>query len=113
MKNKKKVKGLLERKLEDAEYRKRFEEGYAAFELEVQILNALERKGWTFSDLARVMHTRKSNISRDLSAGKIRSATVSRVAKMGKALGLRFLPVFIAQNRERALLPKIHRLLAA
>lgn len=111
--DKRRVKGLLERKLEDPNYRKRFEQGYAAFELEVQILNALEQKGWTFADLAKVMHTAKSNISRDLSGGGIHSATISRLVKMGKALGFKFLPLFVPEKKEKEVLPKIHKLVTA
>ena len=110
MKKANRVKSLLERKLENPAYRKRFEKGYAAFELEVQILNALEEKGWTFDDLARRIGTNKSNISRDLSAGGIKSARVSRLARMGEALGLRFVPLFIPQSREKEVFNKIHRI---
>lgn len=113
MKRKHRARGLLERKLEDPNYRKRFEEGHAAFELEVQILKAMEEKGWTFGDLAREMHTSRSNISRDLSAGGIHFATLSRIVKMGEVLGLRFHPLFVRQEMEKSLLPKLHRLLAA
>ena len=112
MRNRHKVKGLLERKLEDPKHKKQFEEGYAAFELEVQILNALEEKGWTLSDLAREMHTSKSNISRDLSAGGIHSATISRIIKMAEVLGLKFHPLFVPRKKERNILLQIHRLLA-
>ncbi len=113
MKSTHKVKGLIERKLENHEYRKKFEAGYRAFELEVQILNALESKKWSYSDLARVMHTNKSNISRDLSAGGIHSASVGRIEKMAAALGFKFLAVFVPVSREKEVLPKIHKLLAA
>lgn len=102
-----KAKGLLERKLENPDYRRRFEAGYAEFQLEVQILNALEKKHWTYSDLARALHTQKSNISRDLGAGKINSATVSRLAKIGEALGLKFLPLFVPEKQEQAVLTKL------
>lgn len=112
MKSKIRVKSQIERDLENLEYRKRYEAGYEAFKLEVQILNALEEKGWSFTKLARVMHTSKSNISRDLSGGGIRSATVSRLAKMGEALGLKFLPLFVPEKREKSVVHKIHRLLA-
>jgi len=113
MKTKKKIKGLLERKLENPEYRKRFEAGYAAFQLEVQILNALERKHWTYSDLAKVLHTSKSNISRDLKAGGINAATISRVYRIAEALGLKFYPLFIPQRKEKEVLLKIQSLMTA
>ena len=107
------VKSQMERDLEDPAYRKKFEEGYELFKLEVQILNALEKKGWSYSDLARVMRTKTSNVSRDLAGAKIYSATVSRLAKMADALDSKFLPLFVSKKKERALLPKIQKLLAA
>ncbi|HAH06266.1 MAG TPA: hypothetical protein DCM05_07015 [Elusimicrobia bacterium] len=113
MKPKNRIKGLLRRKLEDPGYRERFERSYAAFTLEVQILNALEEKGWSYSDLAKALHTRKSNISRDISAGRINRATVFRLAKIGEALGLLFLPLFIPKAREQVVLAGLHRLVAA
>ena len=113
MKNKIKAKSLLERKMEDPHYRKRFESGYPAFELEVQILNALEKKGWTLSKLAKVMHTSKSDISRDLSMGGIRSASIKRVSRMAEALGQKFVPVFISEKKEKKILPKIQELITA
>ena len=111
--NEHKVKSILDRKMEDPAYRKRFEQRYPLFQLEVQLLNALEEKGWTLSDLARAMHTHKGNISRDLSSGKIHSATISRITKMAEVLGLKFHPLFVPEGKERNLLPKIHKLLAA
>ena len=93
-----KYKSLIEKKMQDPNYRKRFDQRHAAFLLEVQILNALQEKGWSFSDLAKAMHTNRGNISRDLSAGGIRFATVPRLIKLGKALGLRFLPIFVPEK---------------
>jgi predicted XRE-type DNA-binding protein len=107
MNNKTKVKGLLARKMEDPAYRKRHEESYELFKLEVQLLNALHRKHMTYEDLARALHTHKSNISRDLKAGGIRNASISRVIKMAKVLGMTFLPLMISEEKERVVLPKI------
>ena len=113
MRQNRKVQGLLDRKLADPVYRRRFERAYAAFELEVQILNALEKKGWSYNDLAKAMHTSKGNISRDLSAGKINSATVSRIVRIGQALGMVFLPLFIPRQREKEVLAKLQELVVA
>ena len=74
-----KAKGLLARKMEDPAYRKRHEESYELFKLEVQLLNALERKHWTYSDLAKVMGTQKSAISRDLKGRGLRMASMDRI----------------------------------
>lgn len=40
----KRVKGMLDRQLEDPKFRKRFEKGYAAFLLEVAAINTKERR---------------------------------------------------------------------
>lgn len=113
MKNKAKPRGLLARKMADPAYRKRHEESYELLKLEVQLLDALERKHWTYADLARVMHTQKSAISRDLRGGGLRSASMARVAKMAEALGLRFFSFCIAENKASRVLPVIRRLVTA
>ena len=113
MKNKHKFKSIMEQELENPEYRKAFEEEWPAFQVEVQILNALERKRWSYSDLAKVLHTQKSAISRDLKGGGLRSASISRIAKMARALGLRFLPICVSQNDLKKILPVLKRLVPA
>lgn len=105
------VKSLIERKLENPEYRARFERDYPAFVLEVQILRALEERGWTYDDLAKRLHTSKSNVSRDISAGGIRSATLKRLSRLAEALDMDFIPLLVAQSAERTVLPEIQRLL--
>ena len=112
MKNKRKFKSIMEQEMEDPEYRKAFEEGWPAFQLEVQILNALERKHWSYSDLAKVLHTQKSAISRDLKNGGIRSASISRIAKMAQALDLEFLPLCVSEKVFKKVLPIIKRAIA-
>ena len=124
-----KAESLLERKLMRPAYRARFERNYPAFVLEVRLLRALERKGWTFERLARALHTSKSNISRDLSAGGIRTASLPRrlapwigarrrqaslprLAKMAEALDMEFIPLLVSQKKERTILPKIQELAA-
>lgn len=113
MKNKERPKGLLARKMEDPAYRKRHEESYELLKLEVQLLNALEKKHWTYSDLAKVMGTQKSGISRDLKGGGLQSASMSRVAKMAEALGLKFFSFCVEENKAKLVLPLIKRLVAA
>jgi transcriptional regulator with XRE-family HTH domain len=108
-----KAKGLLARKMEDPAYRKRHEESYELFKLEVQFLNALERKHWTYADLAKVMHTQKSGISRDLKGGGLQSASIDRVARMAEALGLRFFSFCVPEEKADQVLPVITRLAAA
>lgn len=113
MKNKGKPRGLLARKMADPAYRKRHDESYELLKLEVQLLNALERKHWTYADLARVMHTQKSAISRDLKGGGLRFASMSRVAKMAEALGLRLFSFCVAENKAGQVLPVIRKLVTA
>lgn len=108
-----KAKGLLAKKMADPAYRKRHEESYELFKLEVQMLNALERKHWTYADLAKVMGTQKSAISRDLKGGGLRAASMDRIAKMADALGLRFVPFCVAESKAKYALPIIQRLAAA
>ncbi|MFH1259407.1 MAG: hypothetical protein ABII74_06325 [Elusimicrobiota bacterium] len=110
---KKKIKGLLEKKMENAAYRKRHEEDYQLFQLEVQFLNALEKKQMTYNELAKRLHTQKSNISRDLKAGGMRHASLSRIEMMAEALGLKFLPLVLSREQEKTLWPKIQKLVMA
>jgi transcriptional regulator with XRE-family HTH domain len=107
------MKGMLNRKLEDPEYRAEFEHRQRFFELEVQILLAMEDKGWTYSDLAQAIGTSKQNIWRDLKNGGLHKASMDRVARIAEALGLRMHTIVISQKKEKRLLPKLHRLLAA
>lgn len=110
MRHKWKIKSQLESDLEDPEYRKRFEEGYEAFKLEVQLLLALERKHWSYSDLAKAVGTQKGHISRDLKGRGLGAASISRVAKMAAALDMKFIPLCIAQKNLKQALPVIKKL---
>lgn len=105
-----KPKSLIERKMQDPEYRKRFEEEYGAFQLEVQILLALEDRGWTYSDLAKATKTSKSNISRDLKDGGLVNASYSRIHRMADALGMKLVGVLIPKDSVETVLPKIEEL---
>ena len=113
MKNKTKFKSIMDREMEDPEYRRLFEETWPAFQLEVQLLNALERKHWSYSHLAKVLHTQKSAISRDLKGGGLRYASIARIAKMAQALGLKFVPLCVSNKKAREALPVIKKLVAA
>ena len=110
MKRRWKIKGQLERDLEDPEYRKRFEAEYEAFKLEVQFLLALERKHWSYSDLARAVGTHKGHISRDLKGRGMSSASISRVSKMAEALDMKFIPLCIPEKSLKHALPVIKKL---
>ncbi|MEK7383209.1 MAG: hypothetical protein AAB262_07970 [Elusimicrobiota bacterium] len=99
--------------MEDPDYRKRHEESYEALKLEVQFINALEKKHWTYADLAKVMHTQKSGISRDLKGGGLKFASMDRVARMAEALGLKFISFCVAETKAKQVLPVIEKLVAA
>ena len=113
MKRKWHVKSQLARDLENPEYRKRFEADYEAFKLEVQLLLALERKHWSYSDLARAVGTNKSHISRDLKGGGLGAASIARVTKIAAALGLKFVPLCISERKMKQALPIIKKLATA
>lgn len=110
MKIKGKPRGMLAKKMDDPAYRKRHEDSYELLKLEVQLLNALERKHWTYADLARAMHTQKSAVSRDLKGGGLRSASMARVARMAEVLGLRLFSFCVAEERVERVLPAIKKL---
>ena len=83
----KKIKGLLNTKLEDPAYRKRFELGMLILQLVSDIQLELERRDWPYTKLAKILNTQKSNISRDLNGG-LKSATLYRLKRYADALGL-------------------------
>ena len=108
-----KVRSLFERRMASKGFRERFEKEYPVFQLEVQILNALERKGWTYSKFAKALGTKKGNVSRDLRTGSIRRATIARVARMAQVLDYDFVPIFVPLKKEPVILSEIQKLLAS
>ena len=58
------MKGTLNRKLEDPKFKAAFEHRHRFFKLEVQILLALEDRGWNYEDLAEATGIRRQNIWR-------------------------------------------------
>ena len=106
-KEKKRVRGILNRKLENPEFKKVFGRGYDAFSLEVKFLRALEQKEWTYSVLAKALKTAKSNVSRDLKGGGIYSASLRRVERMADALDLAFVPLLVEKKSLKRILPKL------
>ncbi|MFH1619893.1 MAG: helix-turn-helix transcriptional regulator [bacterium] len=109
MKPKNKFKTISDREMENPDFRKHFEETWPGFQLEVRLLNALERKHWSYSDLAKVMGTQKSGISRDLKGGGLQSASIARIAKISDALGLKFFPLCISAKEAKLILPFIKK----
>ena len=85
----------------------------SGFKLEVQLLLALERKHWSYDDLAKAIGTQKGHISRDLKGGGIQTASVARVSRIAEALGMKFLPLCISRDKLKGILPKIEKLVTA
>src|SRR5436190_3487164 len=105
--------GSLNRKLQDPKFRKNFEHGYRFFQLEIQILNALEDKGWTYRDLAKAAGAHPQNVWRDLKNGGLQKASLERVARYAEALGLHLYHFLMNPQQEEKLLPRLHKVLAA
>lgn len=105
------MKGMLNRKLEDPKVRAEFEHRQRFFKLEVQILNALEDKGWTYQDLAKASGTYPQNVWRDLKNGGLHKASLDRVARYAEALGLHVHHFLLSPQQEVRLLPRIQRAL--
>lgn len=105
--------GSLNRKLEDPKFKERFEHGHRFFQLEVQILNALEDKGWTYQDLAKATGTYPQNVWRDLKNGGLHKASLERVARYAEALGLHLHHFLMNPKQEEKLLPRLQKVLSA
>jgi hypothetical protein len=104
--------GSLNRKLQDPKYREKFEHHYRFFRLEVQILNALEDKGWTYVDLAKAAGTYPQNVWRDLKNGGLHKASLERVARYAEALGLHVHHFLLTSQQEKEVLPRLQRAFA-
>ena len=81
---------IARRKKSDPEFAEGFEEGYKEFEFGVLLRRARQEAGLTQEQLARLMHTKKTAISRlENRAGDIRLSTLRKAAKaLGKELVL-------------------------
>ena len=81
---------IARRKQTDPEFAEGFEEGYKAFEFGVLLRQARQEAGLTQEQLARLMHTKKTAISRlENRAGDIRLSTLRKAARaLGKELVL-------------------------
>lgn len=110
MRRKWRVKSQLARALEDPEYKKRFDADYEAFKVEVQLLLALERKHWSYADLAHAIGSQKSHVSRDLKGRGLGAASISRISRIAEALGLKFVPLCIPKDKFESSLPLLRKL---
>ena len=83
------VEKYIERRKEtDPEFAEEFEEGYKEFEFGVLLRQARQEAGLTQEQLATLMHTKKTAISRlENRAGDIRLSTLRKAARaLGKEL---------------------------
>lgn len=81
---------IARRKQTDPEFSEGFEEGYKEFEFGVLLRQARQEAGLTQEQLARLMRTKKTAISRlENRAGDIRLSTLRKAARaLGKELVL-------------------------
>jgi len=81
---------IAKRKKRDPEFAENFEEGYREFKIGVLLRQAREEAGLTQEQLADLIHTKKTAISRlENHADDIKLSTLRRVAKaLGKQLEL-------------------------
>ena len=103
------MKGTLNKLLENPHFKEKFDREYELFQIEVQILNAMERKGWTYADLANAVGTSRQNIWRDLKNGGIQKASLERISHIAEALGLHMHSILMNKKQERTILPKLKR----
>lgn len=96
----KNTKTLFDKEMERPSFRERFGEHKEGLKLELQILEALEERGMTYDDFAKLLGTKKSNVSRDLKGKGLRSATLKRVEAMAKALGYDFIPLLLPKDQK-------------
>ena len=113
MKKKAKTKrrSLFDREMAKSSFRSKYRTEKKAFEVEVQILRAIEQNGITMMDLADISGMQLSNVSRDLSQKKIRRATLPKIAKYADALDRDFVPLLLPRTRteRRKVLSRLQR----
>jgi transcriptional regulator with XRE-family HTH domain len=105
--------GSLNRNLQNPKYRVEFERGQRFFRLEVQILLALEDKGWSYEDLAKATGIPERTIWRDIKNGELQKASLDQVARIAEALGLHMHPILMTPEQEKEFLPSLRKLKAA
>ena len=84
---------IEKRKATDSEFSKNFEDGYQEFKIGEMLKHARKEVGLTQEDIAEVMHTKKSAISRiENHAQDIRLSTLQAFAHvMGKELKIQLI----------------------
>ena len=105
------MKGELNLRLEDPEFRKEFEHRQRFLRLEIQILLAMEDKDWSFNDVAKATGIHRQNVWRDLKNGGLHKASLDRVARYAEALGLHAYYFLLNPEQEKNILPRLQRAL--
>ena len=82
---------IKNRKEKDTKFAKDFEEGYREFKIGILLKQAREKAGLTQEELAQMLNTKKTAISRiENHAQDIKLSTIQKVAKaLGKELEIR------------------------
>lgn len=82
---------IKNRKEKNTEFAKDFEEGYREFKIGILLKQAREKAGLTQEELAQMLNTKKTAISRiENHAQDIKLSTIQKVAKaLGKELEIR------------------------
>ena len=85
-------KHIAERKKRDPEFARNYDEGFEAFKLGVMLKQARKEAGLTQEELAIIIHTKKSAISRiENHSGDIKFSTLEKIASaLGKHLRVNF-----------------------
>jgi predicted XRE-type DNA-binding protein len=96
-----KPRSLFEREMQNESFRTAYESERESFALEVQILKLLESSDMSLADVARALGVPRSNITRDLSQGRIRRATLPHVAELANAANADFVPVILPRDPQR------------
>ena len=72
---------IVERKKKDANFAEKYDSGYSDFKIGVLLRQAREETGYTQEEIARMLHTKKSAISRiENHAEDIRLSTLEKFA---------------------------------
>ncbi len=92
---------LYEVEMERPEFRKKYLKEYKDFELELQMLKAIERLNLTYEEFAKKIGSSKGNVSRDLKIRGLKRASIERIRKMADALGMDFIPLLLLRDPQR------------
>lgn len=72
----------LKKRLDDPDFRRAYEEADAEVRLAVAVAQAREQAGLTQADLARMLHTKQSNVSRiERGAQNVTIGTLEKIAR--------------------------------